>query len=163
MLEHPGLAGSRAVLADPLLRRAAHGRRDGAHGRRAHLLALGARSGAHLNPAVTLTFFRLGRSSARDAVGYVGAQFAGGHSGIALAAVAAAPAGSPHRSVNYVATARAASGSRPRSRREAAISFVMMIVVLTSSNQRRVARFTGVVAGVLDRDCFITFEAPLSG
>jgi aquaporin Z len=38
----------------------------------------GRRSGAHLNPATTLTFWRLGKVSGRDAAFYVAAQFAGG-------------------------------------------------------------------------------------
>src|SRR5262249_53101337 len=37
----------------------------------------GRRSGAHMNPAITLTFLRLGKLSARDAAGYVAAQFIG--------------------------------------------------------------------------------------
>jgi aquaporin Z len=38
----------------------------------------GRRSGAHFNPAVTLTFLRLGNVAPRDAAGYVLAQFVGG-------------------------------------------------------------------------------------
>ena len=37
----------------------------------------GKRSGAHINPAVTLTFFRLGKIAPWDAVFYVIAQFVG--------------------------------------------------------------------------------------
>ena len=43
----------------------------------------GKRSGAHLNPAVTLTFFRLGKVAPWDAAFYVIAQFAGGVAGVA--------------------------------------------------------------------------------
>ena len=39
----------------------------------------GQRSGAHMNPAVTLTFFRLGKVARPDVLGYVMAQFAGAH------------------------------------------------------------------------------------
>ena len=46
----------------------------------------GRRSGAHMNPAVTLTFFRLGKIAGTDAAFYVLAQFAGGSLGIAGAA-----------------------------------------------------------------------------
>jgi aquaporin Z len=38
---------------------------------------LGRLSGAHINPAVTLGFWALGRVSRHDLVGYVVAQFAG--------------------------------------------------------------------------------------
>src|SRR5262245_64628628 len=47
----------------------------------------GRRSGAHLNPAVTLTFFRLGKISAVDAAAYIGAQFLGGAAGMCIASL----------------------------------------------------------------------------
>src|SRR6516162_2070321 len=43
---------------------------------------LGKRSGAHFNPAVTLTFWRLGKVKNWDAVFYIVAQFAGGVIGV---------------------------------------------------------------------------------
>src|SRR6266496_2954610 len=46
----------------------------------------GRRSGAHINPAFTLTFLRLGRLHARDAAAYIAAQFAGGLAGTLLVA-----------------------------------------------------------------------------
>src|SRR5512132_788828 len=42
----------------------------------------GGRSGAHMNPVVTLTFLRLGKIASADAVAYMAAQFAGGFAGI---------------------------------------------------------------------------------
>jgi aquaporin Z len=42
---------------------------------------LGKLSGAHINPAVTLGFWGLGRLSPRDVAGYVSAQLAGGFAG----------------------------------------------------------------------------------
>jgi aquaporin Z len=44
--------------------------------------AWGKQSGAHFNPAVTLTFARLGRIAPRDAAAYVVAQFAGAVLGV---------------------------------------------------------------------------------
>ena len=52
---------------------------------------LGKLSGAHINPAVTLAFWGLGRLSPRDVAGYVSAQLAGGFAG-ALAGRAIIPA-----------------------------------------------------------------------
>src|ERR1051326_8773025 len=49
----------------------------------------GKQSGAHLNPAVTLTFFRLGKVAPWDAVFYVLAHFVGGVAGVALVAATA--------------------------------------------------------------------------
>src|SRR5690348_17544890 len=47
----------------------------------------GMRSGAHLNPAVTLTFWRLGKIALVDAAFYALAQFLGGAAGTLLLAV----------------------------------------------------------------------------
>jgi catechol 2,3-dioxygenase-like lactoylglutathione lyase family enzyme len=45
---------------------------------------LGKRSGAHMNPAVTLTFLRLGKMKPWDAFFYIVAQFVGGVTGVVL-------------------------------------------------------------------------------
>ena len=121
----------------------------------------GKQSGAHLNPAVTLTFFRLGKVAPWDAVFYVIAQFAGGVAGVVLVA---ATAGHflAHPSVNYVATLPGTGGSGAAFLGELAISFVLMCVVLILSNIRRFAHFTGFFAGVCVA-LFIIFEAPISG
>jgi len=121
----------------------------------------GRRSGAHMNPAVTLTFFRLGKVAGRDAIAYAGAQFLGGVIGISLASALlsrwiADPA------VNYVVTAPGVLGYSGAFAAEAAISFLMMLVVLTASNQRRIAPYTGAIVAALIAT-FISIEAPLSG
>ena len=41
-------------------------------------------SGAHINPAFTITFWRLGKVAHWDAVFYIGAQFVGGLAGVLL-------------------------------------------------------------------------------
>src|SRR5690349_10650513 len=48
---------------------------------------LGQRSGAHFNPSVTWTFFRLGKIAAPDAAFYTLFQFAGGVTGVMLASL----------------------------------------------------------------------------
>ena len=122
---------------------------------------LGARSGAHMNPAVTLTFLRLGKIAPRDAAGYVTAQFAGGFAGIAAATwlLGGLPA---HPSVNYVATVPGMGGATVAFAAEVVISFLMMSLVLGMSNTPRLARFTGIGAGTLVAT-YIIVEAPLSG
>jgi aquaporin Z len=122
---------------------------------------LGRRSGAHMNPALTLTFLRLGKVSALDAVAYVVAQFAGGTLGIVAATglFAGLPA---DPSVNFVATVPGPRGAAAAFAAEAAISFGMMLLVLTVSNASRLMRWTGVCAGILIAT-YITIEAPLSG
>ena len=121
----------------------------------------GQRSGAHMNPAITLTFFRLGKVARVDLIGYVMAQFAGGIAGIAVAAAALGAVVS-HPSVNYVTTRPGASGTIAAFLAEAGISFVMMLTVLMMSNHPRLARFTGICAGLLVWT-YITIEAPVSG
>jgi aquaporin Z len=121
----------------------------------------GRRSGAHNNPAVTLTFFRLGKISGRDALAYITAQFVGGAAGIAAAAMLLRP-WIAHPSVNYVATVPGPGGPLLAFAAEAAISFVLMFFVLTMSSYAKAARYTGVIAALLIA-CFITVEAPLSG
>ncbi|MGJ3251177.1 MAG: aquaporin [Elainellaceae cyanobacterium] len=69
----------------------------------------GKRSGAHINPAVTLTFFRLGKIAPWDAGFYVMAQFSGGLTGIALTAwLIGAPFQTPP--VNYLVTVPGTDG-----------------------------------------------------
>ena len=121
----------------------------------------GQRSGAHMNPAMTLTFFRLGKVAWSDLIGYIGAQFAGAIVGLAATA-AAIPGIIADPSVNYVTTLPGPGGLAVAFLAEIAISFVLMLTVLTVSNHPRWAPFTGLCAGLLVWTC-ITVEAPLSG
>jgi aquaporin Z len=122
---------------------------------------LGARSGAHMNPAVTLTFLRLHKIAPLDAAGYVVAQFAGGFIGIAIAALALA--GLPaHPAVNYAATVPGPAGAAIAFTAEILISFLLMLVVLRMSNAPRLARFTGLGASLLVAT-YIIVESPISG
>jgi aquaporin Z len=121
----------------------------------------GKQSGAHLNPAVTLTFYRLGKVSTWDAVYYVIAQFAGGAAGITLVAVCAGPL-IAHPSVNYIATLPGRGGPGAAFFAEFVIALILMAVVLVVANTPRLARFTGWCAGACVA-VFITFEAPFSG
>ena len=120
----------------------------------------GRRSGAHFNPAVTLTFWRLGKVSAWDAVFYIAAQFIGGVAGV-LAARAWLGTPVAHPAIHYVVTGPGPAGPLVALGAEVAISFVLMLVVLTVSNSRAAA-WTGLCAGLLVA-AYITFEAPLSG
>lgn len=121
----------------------------------------GRRSGAHMNPAVTLTYLRLGKIATGDAAGYIAGQFLGGVVGIVSASfmLRGLPA---HPSINYVTTVPGPAGALAAFGAEAAISFGMMLTVLSSSNSARFARFTGLFAGLL-LVVYITIENPLSG
>jgi aquaporin Z len=160
MLEHPASA-LRIALADPLARRALIGLAMGLTAVAIIYSPWGQRSGAHLNPSVTLTFLRLGKIRGWDAAFYVASQVIGGLSGVlltwaVLGAALAAPA------VHYAVTVPGAWGALPAFLGELMISFGLMLAVLGVSNTPRLARFTGLAAGALVA-VYITFEAPLSG
>ena len=121
----------------------------------------GMQSGAHFNPATTLTFFRLGKVRSRDALGYIGAQFAGAATGVGAAwTMLGSRLADP--STHFAATVPGPPGPRVAFLAEVVISFLLMSVILRVSNHERLARYTGLCAGITVA-CFITFEAPLSG
>jgi len=121
----------------------------------------GKRSGAHLNPAVTMTFFRLGKIRGGDAFWYVLSQFLGGTIGLWLAAQIPCLA-IEHPAVNYVVTVPGLGGRVVAFAAEVMISFGLMLVVLVVSNRPSLNRWTGFFAGLLVAT-YIAVEAPLSG
>ena len=121
----------------------------------------GKQSGAHLNPAVTLTFYRLGKVKAWDAVFYATAQFLGAVGGVAIAAAVLRGA-LAHGAVRYAVTVPGIYGSTLAFVAEFAISFGLMSTVLFVSNREALARYTPYFAGALVA-VYICFEAPLSG
>jgi len=159
-LELPQLP-ARHLIADPFVRRWLGGCAMGVT-----LVCLvysgwGRRSGAHMNPAVTLTFLYLKKISRCDAAWYIAAQFAGGAAAMLLfktlfPAFTAAP------EVNYVLTRPGMAGIATAFLAEVAISLGMILTVLYSSDYKKTAPYTGVLAGLLLM-LYITFESPLSG
>jgi aquaporin Z len=121
----------------------------------------GRRSGAQMNPVLTLTFFRLGRSAPHDAVAYIVAQFAGGALGV-MAAGALLGRALAAPGVMYVVTEPGAFGVAVAFVSEVIISAIMMTMVLRTTSSERWKRHTGLLAGLLVAT-FITVEAPLSG
>ncbi len=121
----------------------------------------GQQSGAHLNPALTLTFLFLGKVAPWDAVFYILAQFLGGVTGvyIVLAFLNGKFADPP---ISYVATMPGQFGVTAAFITEAVITFILMTVVLICTSNRRLTRFTGVFAGILVAT-YITLVAPVSG
>jgi aquaporin Z len=159
LLEHPAAAAARAI-PNPFARRALFGLAMGVTAVAIIYSPLGKRSGAHVNPSVTLAFLRLGKVKPRDAAFYVAAQLVGATAGV-LVAWAALGARLADPAVHFVTTRPGASGLVVAFAAEAAISFLLMAVVLAVSGSRRAA-WTGVCAATLVV-LFITFEAPLSG
>jgi aquaporin Z len=160
LLEHPA-SPVRAALDDGTLRRFFIGIAMGLTAIAIIYSPWGKQSGAHLNPAVTLTFLRLGKIAPPDAAFYVLAQFVGGVAGVALVA-AAAESLVADPAVNYVVTLPGPDGVMQAFLAEAVISFCLMLVVLSAINVRSIARYTGLFAGGLVAT-YITIEAPFSG
>ena len=121
----------------------------------------GKQSGAHLNPAVTLTFYRLGKVSGADTLFYVIAQSLGGLAGVLISAAVIGMA-IEHPAVNYAVTVPGERGVSVAFLAEAGISFGLMLTVLLVSNHRRLNAFTGLIAGCLVAT-YISVEAPFSG
>jgi aquaporin Z len=159
-LEAPG-SPLHAALPDPLVRRALIGAAMGLTSIALVYSPLGQRSGAHMNPAFTLAFLRLGKVARRDALGYAAAQVIGGIAGVALVA-AVVGAAFENQPVQWVATLPGNAGSGAAFLAEAALSFGLMFVVLVALSFPRLSPYTGLCCGALVF-VFITFEAPVSG
>jgi aquaporin Z len=159
-LFHPASPLTRLVPS-PLLRRLLMGLAMGGTAVALNYSRWGKQSGAHYNPAVTLTFLRLGRIAPRDAGAYVVAQFVGAVAGVLLAMLMAGPLVA-HASVRYAVTVPGVAGVGVAFAAEFVISSILMTVVLTLSSHPRLGSLTGLAAGLLVAT-FIAVEAPLSG
>lgn len=150
-----------AVIPDPFVRRAITGVAMGLTAICLIYSPMGRRSGAHINPATTFTFWRLGKVSGRDAVGYAAFQFVGGLAGVLL--VAAILGNSfLEPPVSAAATLPGSAGVASAIIAEVGITFVLMSSVLTLNSVPGLAPYTGLMVGALVT-CFITFESPISG
>lgn len=121
----------------------------------------GQQSGAHMNPSLTLAYWRLGKITTRDARGYIAGQFLGGIAGVQIMRTVLGAAVA-HPAVRYATTTPGAAGMAVAFLAELAISFLLMMVVLVTSNREALARYTPLLCGTLVA-LYITVEAPLSG
>jgi len=160
LIEAPG-SPVRSLVADPHARLALNGAAMGLTAMAIIYSPWGRRSGAHMNPAVTLSFLMLGRTSRVDAMFYVIAQLIGGVLGV-LAALALFGEKFTAPPVNWVQTLPGPSGAAVAYGLETAMAFGLMTLVLTLSNHARFAPLTGVAAG-LTVATYISLEAPFSG
>jgi len=151
----------RKAIPDPFLRRALVGIAMGLTAIAIIYSPWGQRSGAHLNPSVTLTFLSLGRIHGWDALFYVVAQFAGGLLGVVVAdwmlrGILRSSA------VNYAVTVPGKGGVAAAFWAEFLISGLLMATVLLVSSSETLSRLTGLFSGALIA-VYVAFEAPLSG
>src|SRR5262245_15900348 len=160
LLGHPDSPVVR-VLPDPVARRVLMGLAMGLTAIGLIYSPWGQRSGAHFNPATTLTFWRLGKLTKVDAAFYALFQLLGGIAGVWVAA-AALGVRVGHPSVQYVATVPGDAGLAAAFAAEVGITFILMTVILRVSNTAGLARFTPLFAGALVAT-YISVEAPISG
>jgi aquaporin Z len=160
LLGYPG-SPLHQMLPDPAVRRVIAGIAMGLTAIALIYSRWGQRSGAHMNPAVTLSFLRLGKVQRWDALFYIVAQFTGGVLGVLLVA-ALCRAAFTEPPVAYVATRPGPAGAGVAFVAELAISAIMMLTILAASGSRRFARYTGLFAGLLVAT-YIAVEEPLSG
>ncbi len=160
LLQHPD-SPVRQMLPDPTLRRVLTGIAMGLTAISIVYSPWGKQSGAHFNPSVTLTFWRLGKVSTWDALFYIVAQFTGAVIGVVIAAFVLGRL-IAHPAVNYVATLPGSEGPLAAFVAECVIAFGLMSVVLIVSNSPGMARYTGLLCGALVA-AYISIEAPLSG
>lgn len=105
-------------------------------------------SGSHINPAVTITFLRLGKMSKWDSLFYIIFQFIGGLLAVYIMTIlmgdtlTAAP-------VNYVATVPGKYGALAAGITEFIIAFVMLTMVLFTSADAKLKKYTRIISGCL--------------
>ncbi len=163
LLEHPDLFVMESVLGyHPLLRRVPLGLVMGAYVAGVVYL-FGERSGAHINPAVTCAFLRLGKIAKLDAALYILAQFGGATLAALLMSVVLGELYA-HPSIHYVTTVsdNTARGVEKAFIAEFIISFVLMFVVLIVISSKHLEKFAAIVTGVL-LTIYLIVETPYSG
>lgn len=121
----------------------------------------GKQSGAHINPAITLTFYRLGKVKRQDAVFYILFQCLGGLVGVYLVVLMLGNTFT-QPPVNYIVTVPGTLGWLAALLGELVIAFIMMMMVLLTSNNKKLSRYTGLFAGCLVM-LYVFLEAPFSG
>ncbi len=118
-------------------------------------------SGAHFNPAITLTYLRLGKIGRRDAFFYVLFQFGGAVAGVGLASRWLGPRlAAP--GVDFAVTVPGRYGTAAAFAAELFMAALLMFVVLWTSNRPRFAPYTSYAVGVLIFFYILLF-APVSG
>lgn len=121
----------------------------------------GKRSGAHINPAVTWAFYRLGKISGRDALFYTLAQFLGATviiQGLELLV------GRPfrHPAIGHAMSKPGPGGPWVAFAAEFAMCFVLMLVLLWAVNRPKLEKWAGAMLGGLIA-LYLAVETPLSG
>ena len=153
----------RSVLGEyPMLRRVPLGIILGAYIAGVVYL-FGTRSGAHINPAVTWAFFRLGKIGFSDAIFYTLAQFAGAVTAAHTMKLAFGDIYAEPR-IRYVVTepAKWDNNGTVAFAVDFVISFVLMFACLVAANSRRLEKLVAPLTGFLIA-LYLIVETPYSG
>ena len=121
----------------------------------------GKKSGAHINPSVTIVQYRLGNINKLNAVFYIIFQFIGGTAGMYLIYILM-PHYIQHPDVNYIVTEPGKAGVAAAFIFEFIISFILIVIVLYSNIKKNLSKYTATFVAILIA-IFIAFEAPYSG
>jgi len=160
LLYHPGYPALR-LFPSPILRRLLMGIAMGLTAIAIIHSPMGKRSGAHFNPAITLTYFRLKKIRTRDTLFYIAFQFIGGLFGVAVSALILGPR-LADPAVNYAVTVPGTYGTTGAFFAELFMAALLMAVVLWTSNRPRIAPYTSYCVGILVAFYILLF-APISG
>jgi aquaporin Z len=118
-------------------------------------------SGSQINPAVTLSFWRLGKMCHWDAACYILCQFIGGTVAVYLMQWLMGPLLTEFP-VNSAATVPGPKGVAAAAIVEWGIAFITMVTILFTSSHKTFQRFTRLVAAILVC-CWVIFAGPVSG
>jgi len=160
LVQHPASIVRQSVSSS-LVRRSLMGLAMGATTIAIVMSPWGKRSGGHFNPAITFTFYRLGKVEFWDGLFYVFAQLLGAIGGVALAGYVLRGALSNH-AVHYAVTVPGVYGYAVAFMAELTMSFLLMVTVLFATNHKRLAPYTAYFVGALVA-MFYPVGAALSG
>lgn len=160
LIDHPDL-WIRQHLGSALIRRFFIGLSMGLTALGIIFSPFGQKSGAYINPAVTLVRYRLGEINLSDCLFYSIAQFMGATIGMYLVDLIL-PNYLAYPAINYIITIPSIHGELIAFLLEFLISFCLISTVLFSGKSRIWSQYTPFLVATLIT-LYITFEAPFSG
>lgn len=120
-----------------------------------------AASGSHINPAVTITFWRLGKMNKRKTMFYILSQFMGGTLAVYIMRwfMGDLLIDPP---INSIATVPQNVGLWPVLTIELLIAFLTMVMILFTSENTRLKKYTRILSGVLVA-VWVILAGPVTG